>query len=1204
MAERAIGRQGLRAMFFAAALAATLVLVAPAWGAKVIYPNTPTAQFGPDGTNATELNGSSLAFDSARKRLYAFGTESNESPYELHAFDTPTPGTHSPLGPGSGFPINFGFEYPGNVGMAADSLSGNVYLSLGSRGTASGWTSAGVALTGGFPLGPFEGPCGVATDAEGHVWVVDGNVNTAFEYDASGHSLGSLDVSDSQPCLIAIDGSNDDMYVAKRFGKEIFKYQRTPSGYTTSGTPFATVESPFSSIQQLTVDPVTHNVFAVTEASVTEFAGDGGAIDEFGTGGETLRAMTEDPNTNTVYVVTFSKILAFEPLVTPDVTATPPTDVTTNSATLTGHIDTSGAGDITGCQFEWGPVGVAGYPNQVPCSPSASPGSPITGAQDVTAEINALNKGTAYHYQLNATNANGTTRSNAITLQTLDAPSVNSLYTSDLSPTTAVLHTAINPRGADTTYHFEYGTTTNYDTSIPIPDADVGSSYSDQDLSVQVTGLTEHAVYHFRVVATNEVGTTVSGDQTFNFFPESCPNAAVRQQTGSEYLPDCRAYELVSPEDAGNVVLFDQGLPTPYASNPARFTFGGVLGGVKGTDPPNSLLTDIYVTTRTSSGWDTSYVGIPGSETGGSVLEMGSLSMNQLMSSTTLNAPGVPQPPDNLPQIYNAEGKPFGRWPGNWAVIPGAKASKGDYQPSPDFSHMAFSSNNVAFAPNGLTKAPGSAYDYDPATGSTTIISKTPGGADIAQEPGAAGGFPEEFIIFPDTSPNTYGATAINPGVSTDGSHILMATLSEPEPFLFPPLAPQHLYMRVNDMITYDVAKGHDVEYAGMTADGSQVYFTSPEQLTEEDTDHSVDLYMWSEKGDKLTLLSAGAGGAGNGDSCNAGWTSACNVKPVEGFANSDNSISSFLSDTDYPIATSAGDFYFYSPEQLDGSKGLPGAENLYVYREGAPHFVVAFTDPPAETCLPGSTPGFTCSNGPIGRIEVSPDGRHMAFVTASRVTSYDNAGFQEMYTYDPAGDEILCVSCQPDGSPPTADVQASYTGLFMTNEGRTFFATTDALVSQDTNGLNDVYEYVSGRPQLITSGTAEQDTNGGRAVRTGLDGVSADGVNVYFSTFDSLVPQDHNGPFRKFYDARVNGGFLVNEPAAPCEAADECHGVGSSQPADPPVFSDGSLGAGGNHSPQTSHGRKAHQKKKKTKKHHQRNRRRHGKRAGGQAHG
>ncbi len=102
-----------------------------------------------------------------------------------------------------------------------------------------------------------------------------------------------------------------------------------------------------------------------------------------------------------------------------------------------------------------------------------------------------------------------------------------------------------------------------------------------------------------------------------------------------------------------------------------------------------------------------------------------------------------------------------------------------------------------------------------------------------------------------------------------------------------------------------------------------------------------------------------------------------------------------------------------------------------------------------------------------------------------------------------------------------------------------------------------DVYEYTEGRPQLISSGTASTDTWGGGlliypSMTVGLEGVSADGVDVYFSTFDTLVPQDHNGEFIKFYDARTGGGFPFQAPAPPCKAADECHGVGSVGPASP----------------------------------------------------
>ena len=56
-----------------------------------------------------------------------------------------------------------------------------------------------------------------------------------------------------------------------------------------------------------------------------------------------------------------------------------------------------------------------------------------------------------------------------------------------------------------------------------------------------------------------------------------------------------------------------------------------------------------------------------------------------------------------------------------------------------------------------------------------------------------------------------------------------------------------------------------------------------------------------------------------------------------------------------------------------------------------------------------------------------------------------------------------------PSGAHADSDVEASQDGLFMTDDGRAFFATEDPLVHADTNRAQDVYEYVEGRPQLIT---------------------------------------------------------------------------------------------------------------------------------------
>jgi hypothetical protein len=79
----------------------------------------------------------------------------------------------------------------------------------------------------------------------------------------------------------------------------------------------------------------------------------------------------------------------------------------------------------------------------------------------------------------------------------------------------ATMNAAVNPEGKETTYHFEYGTTTSYGTSIPMPDATLSSQKEVEHVSQTVAGLKAEAAYHYRVVATNGNGVTDGADHTF-----------------------------------------------------------------------------------------------------------------------------------------------------------------------------------------------------------------------------------------------------------------------------------------------------------------------------------------------------------------------------------------------------------------------------------------------------------------------------------------------------------------------------------------------------------------------------------------------------------------------------------------------------------------------------------------------------------------
>ena len=110
--------------------------------------------------------------------------------------------------------------------------------------------------------------------------------------------------------------------------------------------------------------------------------------------------------------------------------------------------------------------------------------------------------------------------------------------------------------------------------------------------------------------------------------------------------------------------------------------------------------------------------------------------------------------------------------------------------------------------------------------------------------------------------------------------------------------------------------------------------------------------------------------------------------------------------------------------------------------------------------------------------MQVTPNGEFAAFISKSRLTPYNNAEHAELYLYSRSQGRVDCASCRPDGVPPTNDTFGSQNGLFLTEDGRAFFSTDEPLVPADTNEGNDVYEYVEGKPQLITSGTGEKGVN------------------------------------------------------------------------------------------------------------------------------
>ncbi len=136
----------------------------------------------------------------------------------------------------------------------------------------------------------------------------------------------------------------------------------------------------------------------------------------------------------------------------------------------------------------------------------------------VTQAITSLQPNTTYHFALVASSAAGTDvvgPDETFTTAAIPPPEVATGPASAIIQTLATLTGTIDTQGWNTTYRFEYGTSTAYGQSWPTLDVSAGNLLGDQAITVYLENLQPATLYHYRLVATNPGGTVYGADQTF-----------------------------------------------------------------------------------------------------------------------------------------------------------------------------------------------------------------------------------------------------------------------------------------------------------------------------------------------------------------------------------------------------------------------------------------------------------------------------------------------------------------------------------------------------------------------------------------------------------------------------------------------------------------------------------------------------------------
>jgi hypothetical protein len=1050
---------------------------------------------------------------------------------------------------------------------------------------------------------PFEELRGVAVDPSGDVWVRRSlQERDLDEFSAAGEFLREFSVEAAEPG-VAVDSAGNVYAVTG-----LRQVGRFASGTSTAGEPFDAE----GSVQALAVNPTTSDLLVDQGSDIQLFGPSAGPasvpLQTFsGEGLSESRGVAVNGATGTAYVTQAGAddVKIFDFVLVPAVEPVEPAAISETGVVVHGSIDPEGE-EVSECKFEYGTE-----PGVFTGSQACAQATPFTGSAPValSATLTGLEQRETYYFRLSVVIGGGAASSRELAFYTFAKPLVSDVTVSSVGAGQATISGQLNAGGLASSYRVEYGTSVGYgglteEVSVGAPRGPVG-------VQAQLRGLAPDTTYHFRLVAVNAFGAAASGDMTFASAVVgeafSLPDSRAYETVSGASSPD----EVYVPETPEAVPTSSEDIfterPVRAAGDGEAVAYVAEPGTTGGTGAIGYGLGNEFLATRDPAqrGWDardiTPTPAANGEQEPPSPLYEGlspDLSTGVLETqSQPFAARAQPQGPAPCYVLYkNSHSLLSGEYGALFgAVFKTQTLDSCGVLPAGNTESLQY----LLFAGGNEGTAGVAGYSHllfqSPAALSEETVEATAGDkGDNLYE--SVGGVLEVVNLLPDNTPDpdaTFGSLPakvpsfrrshpdLGDVISADGSRVVWSDVASGD-----------LYVREDGLVTVAVSAGSatflgasgqgaspdefDVFYSE-GGEGEQTLWQFNFERYEEALSVGKESVAQATMEAREELVSKGTGGEDAavqgvlGVSDDGGWVYFVADGVLASNANSQGEKASVRA------CVEAG-----GEERLGHLPAGAGC-NLYVLHEGKIEYIAALA-----AIDDNFVREFESGKLVIGdwqpelgsrTAEVTAGGGSLVFQSTQQLTGYDDTALDaggeepergvEVFVYEAgvgAAGHLSCASCSPSGSPPSASaVGASYLPFsteptflrrWVSGDGsRVFFDTFQPLVSQDTNGTQDVYEWeqegTAGCPAAtsVFGGCVFLISGGASSDRSYLEDADSAGGNVFFTHRGQLgpgaLPEDKTGLF----DARSDGGFP--ELPAVCSGA-SCEGA-PLQPA--PVF-------------------------------------------------